>query len=75
MIIREMVEARKQRIENRLQNAVRYNPTGQPVMAANVKVVGQQAAPAVAQPQGVPVASAVVASAYPNMDAKGDTGM
>lgn len=35
MIIREMHEARKKSVQNRLENAVRFNPTGQPVFSAS----------------------------------------
>lgn len=34
MIIREMHEARKKSVKNRLKNAVRFNPTGEPVFSA-----------------------------------------
>lgn len=34
MIIREMHEARKRSVENRLKNAVRFNPSGKPVLSA-----------------------------------------
>ena len=34
MIIREFHEARKSSVKNRLQNAVRFNSTGRPVMSA-----------------------------------------
>ena len=34
MIIREMHEARKKSIENRLENAVRFNASGDPVLSA-----------------------------------------
>jgi hypothetical protein len=34
MIVREFHEARKRSAENRLRNAVRYNPTGNPVLSA-----------------------------------------
>ena len=34
MIVREIHEARKRGVENRLKNAVRYNPSGKPVLSA-----------------------------------------
>jgi hypothetical protein len=34
MIVREIHEARKRSVENRLENAVRYNPSGDPVLSA-----------------------------------------